>query len=68
MMNVQCAICDKIEDIDGDSLLAKRLRNRRITSYLCEPCHERISIKTKERHDTGNFQLYSSISKDKKRK
>lgn len=67
-MNVQCAICDKVEDIDGNSLLAKRLRNRRITSYLCEPCYERISIKTQERHDTGNFHLYSSISKKKNNK
>lgn len=65
-MNVQCAICDQIEDIDINSFQAKRLMNRRISSYLCNNCHDRIAEKTNKRHETGNFHLYSSKNKDKR--
>ncbi|SHF48468.1 YlaI family protein [Ornithinibacillus halophilus] len=57
-MQVKCVICDKIEEIDNDSLQAKRLRNRRIHMYLCTPCNERIKEKTILRHSTGKFQLF----------
>lgn len=67
-MNVQCAICDIVEDIDVNSSVAKRLMNRRSSSYLCQPCYDRITIKTKERHGTGNFNLYSSCNKDNSQK
>jgi len=59
-MKVQCVICDKIESIEDDCLRAKRLRNRKLNMYLCNPCHERISKRTKERHQTGNFHLYQN--------
>lgn len=57
-MQVKCVICDLIEDIDDHSLQAKRLRNRKIHMYLCQTCRERIHVKTKKRHATGNFRLF----------
>jgi uncharacterized protein YlaI len=56
-MQVKCAICDQVEDIEDNSLQAKRLRNRRIHMYLCAPCHERIGNNTKKRLATGQFRL-----------
>ncbi|WP_073981874.1 YlaI family protein, partial [Bacillus subtilis] len=49
MMRVKCSICDKIETIDDDTLIAKRLRNRPIHTYMCQECHDRIAKKTEER-------------------
>lgn len=57
-MEVQCAICDKIETIADDSYQAKRLMNRRVQSYLCKTCYDRITEKTMKRHESGNFKLY----------
>ncbi|TLS37677.1 YlaI family protein [Pseudalkalibacillus caeni] len=57
-MRVKCVICDKIEKIDNQSPLAKKLRNRPIHTYMCKECYERIENRTKERIDTGNFRLY----------
>lgn len=57
-MRVKCVICDKIESIDDETLLAKRLRNRPIHTYMCNSCNERIAEKTKARIETGNFRLY----------
>ncbi|WP_456275636.1 YlaI family protein [Bacillus sp. AK128] len=57
-MRVKCVLCDKIESIDDETLMAKRLRNRPIHTYMCNPCNERIEEKTKERLATGNFRLY----------
>lgn len=34
-MRVKCSICDKIEQIDDETLTAKRLRNRPIHTYMC---------------------------------
>jgi uncharacterized protein YlaI len=64
-MRVKCVLCDKIENINSDTLQAKRLRNRPIHTYMCEPCNERIADKTNNRIATGNFKLYrSSVKKD----
>ncbi|MBT2637287.1 MULTISPECIES: YlaI family protein [unclassified Bacillus (in: firmicutes)] len=64
-MRVKCVLCDKIENINSDTLQAKRLRNRPIHTYMCEPCNERIAEKTNNRIATGNFKLYRSrIKKD----
>ena len=60
LMRVKCVICDKIETIDDESLMAKRLRNRPIHTYMCKDCHERISEKTNARLETGNFRFYRS--------
>ncbi|WP_338469954.1 YlaI family protein [Niallia sp. XMNu-256] len=59
-MRVKCVICDKIENIKDDSYLAKRLRNRPIHTYMCQPCSDRITARTQERVETGNFHLYRS--------
>lgn len=65
-MQVQCVICDKVEDIQDSSLEAKRLLNRRNHIYLCDPCTKRISDKTIKRHETGNFKLYRDKKQRKK--
>ncbi|ART76201.1 YlaI family protein [Sutcliffiella horikoshii] len=57
-MRVKCVICDKIESIDDETLVAKRLRNRPIHTYMCDECSERIEKRTNERKATGNFKLY----------
>ncbi|MFC7392413.1 YlaI family protein [Scopulibacillus cellulosilyticus] len=57
-MRVKCIICDKIENIDDENIVAKRLRNRPIHTYMCEECHERIAERTKERWATGKFKIY----------
>lgn len=57
-MQVKCVLCDNVEGIDDYSLEAKRLRNKKINLYLCNKCHDRISEKTNQRHQTGNFRLY----------
>jgi uncharacterized protein YlaI len=57
-MKVQCVLCDKIDTIDDESLLAKRLRNRPIHTYMCPECYKRIEEKTKARLATGKFKLY----------
>jgi uncharacterized protein YlaI len=51
-------ICDKIESINDETLIAKRLRNRPIHTYMCDECSERIEKRTNERKATGNFKLY----------
>lgn len=61
-MRVKCVICDKIESIEDESFIAKRLRNRPIHTYMCQDCSSRISEKTKARIDTGNFKLYRTQS------
>ncbi|WLR53629.1 YlaI family protein [Mesobacillus subterraneus] len=64
-MRVKCVLCDKIENINSDTLQAKRLRNRPIHTYMCEPCNERIADKTNNRIATGNFKLYrTQVKKD----
>ena len=57
-MRVKCVICDKIESIDDETLVAKRLRNRPIHTYMGDECSERIEKRTNERKATGNFKLY----------
>ncbi|WP_059170004.1 YlaI family protein [Bacillus sp. FJAT-27445] len=57
-MRVKCVLCDTIETIPDESQEAKRLRNRPIHTYMCNPCHERITDRTNERIASGNFRLY----------
>lgn len=63
-MRVKCVICDKIENITDDSLVAKRLRNRPIHTYMCDECHNRIEAKTNVRIASGNFRLFRSVETD----
>jgi uncharacterized protein YlaI len=57
-MKVKCTICDKIDDLPGDSFKAKRLRNRQISMYLCKECHDRVTVNTNKRLKTGKFHLF----------
>lgn len=57
-MRVKCVLCDRTDTIDDESLLAKRLRNRPIHTYMCQECHDRIAEKTKARLATGKFRIY----------
>jgi len=61
-MRVKCVICDEIESIENESLIAKRLRNRPIHTYMCNECSERITEKTNARIETGNFKLFRTKS------
>lgn len=64
-MRVKCVLCDKIENINSDTLEAKRLRNRPIHTYMCDICNKRIAEKTNDRIATGNFKLYRTrVEKD----
>lgn len=45
-MRVTCFLCERVEEIDDNSLLAKRIRHRPLTAYLCPACHDRIAQKT----------------------
>ncbi|MCA0969416.1 YlaI family protein [Halobacillus litoralis] len=64
-MRVQCVICDTIEKIDSYCLQAKRLRNRRINTFMCGTCHERIAENTKKRLDSGQFKFHRERKKEK---
>ena len=57
-MRVKCVICDLVESIEDETLVAKRLRNRPIHTYMCSACHERITEKTNTRIATGKFRMY----------
>ena len=57
-MRVKCVICESINQLDDDSLSAKRLRNRPIHTYMCDSCRDRIAQKTEARIATGNFRFY----------
>ena len=50
-MRVKCVLCDTINHIDDHAFLAKRLRNRPIHTYMCQPCHDRITVRTMERQE-----------------
>ncbi|SEN64486.1 Uncharacterized protein YlaI [Amphibacillus marinus] len=63
-MDVKCPICDCVDQIDYDSPLAKRLRNRRKHLYLCQACTDRIGKNTKKRHETGAFKLFQEKKED----
>ncbi|MFK2824866.1 YlaI family protein [Bacillus sp. B190/17] len=59
-MRVKCILCEKVEKIDDQLLIAKKLRNRPIHTYMCTDCNERIAKKTQERIATGKFHVYRS--------
>lgn len=62
-MKVQCAICDDIYDFDDNSKKAKWLKSRRLRTFLCQTCDDRIRENTLKRKETGKFKLY----RDKKK-
>ena len=59
-MKVQCAICDRIDELSDDLPLAKKLRNRPIHTYMCPECHDRIRRKNKPSSSNGKFIFYKS--------
>jgi uncharacterized protein YlaI len=59
-MRVQCVICEAINQLPDDSPQAKKLRNRPIHTYMCNPCHDRIEENTRARLATGKFAFYKS--------
>ncbi|MYL32991.1 DUF2197 domain-containing protein [Pontibacillus yanchengensis] len=63
-MRVKCVLCDSVEKIDSNCLQAKRMRNRRIHTFMCSTCHDRIEEKTNARKSTGNFKLYREPVKE----
>ncbi|ADC48263.1 MULTISPECIES: YlaI family protein [Alkalihalophilus] len=63
-MRVKCVLCDKIDKIDDQLPLAKRLRNRPIHTYMCNECDERIRERTLERQASGNFTLTYKTEKE----
>ncbi|MCL6798531.1 YlaI family protein [Bacillus altitudinis] len=67
-MRVKCSLCEKLETINDDTLVAKRLRNRPIHTYMCDDCQQRIKVKTEARIKTGRFSLYQDPATKEKRK
>ncbi|GAA0494655.1 hypothetical protein GCM10008986_21600 [Salinibacillus aidingensis] len=63
-MKVKCILCDKVEKIAENSLLAKQLRKKRVMTYMCDTCRERIDNKTEKRLETGNYREYREKKKD----
>lgn len=59
-MRVKCVICETINELPDDSPQSKKLRNRPIHTYMCDPCHDRIEEKTLARLATGQFVFYKS--------
>jgi len=57
-MKVKCALCDKIETLDDNSLRAKNLRNRPIHTFMCKECDERITKRTIERFADKEYKVY----------
>lgn len=63
-MEVKCSLCEKIEELDDDSPLAKKLRNRPIHTYMCDECHKRVTERTKERFNNDNeYKVYHRMTK-----
>ncbi|WP_025026253.1 YlaI family protein [Caldalkalibacillus mannanilyticus] len=64
-MRVKCVLCNKIQEIDRDSVKGKRLRNHPLVTYMCEECNDRIRDKTEKRREEGTLKLPTfQIKKD----
>lgn len=46
-MKIKCMICDRVNEVEDQSLLAKKMRNKPLTSYICTECHDRVAENTK---------------------
>ncbi|MCF6093552.1 YlaI family protein [Microaerobacter geothermalis] len=55
-MRAQCVLCDKIVHIENESLLAKRLKNHPLLTYLCSPCTEKINHKLREKQSKKSVE------------
>ncbi|ENQ3104560.1 Uncharacterized protein YlaI [Bacillus sp. 491mf] len=63
-MRVKCILCDKVDSLNDEDPVAKRLRNRPIHTFMCKQCTDRIAERTLERQATGNFRLYRDKTVD----
>ncbi|SET86482.1 Uncharacterized protein YlaI [Salinibacillus kushneri] len=63
-MKVKCILCDQVEEVEETSLLAKKLRKRRVMTYMCDTCRDRIDKKTEERLAKGKYREYREKKKD----
>ena len=63
-MRVQCALCDKIDNIPDFSTTAKKLRNKPIRTYLCDECNTRITENTEARITTmpNFYSIYTKVN------
>ncbi|HEU5139887.1 MAG TPA: YlaI family protein [Bacillales bacterium] len=57
-MKVKCFLCDKVETLENESPLAKKLRNRPIHTYMCQECDKRIGERTIERFTDKEYKIY----------
>ncbi len=57
-MKLNCVLCNESHDIDDQTPIAKRLKNRPIHTYMCTKCHDRITEQTIKRWETGKFRVY----------
>ena len=57
-MRAKCMLCDRIDTLNDESPIAKRLKNRPIHTYLCDTCYDRITVRTIERWETGKFRIH----------
>lgn len=62
-MEVKCSLCESIEELDDESPLAKKLRNRPIHTYMCHECHQRITERTNERFKNTEYKVSHHVSK-----
>lgn len=63
-MEVKCCLCEQVTELDDNSPLAKKLRNRPIHTYMCEACHERITQRTKEHFNEQEYKIYHRMVKN----
>ncbi|KUP07663.1 hypothetical protein Q73_04840 [Bacillus coahuilensis m2-6] len=63
-MKVKCVICERIDTLQDENPLAKKLRNRPIHTYLCDECNDRIATKTKENRDPETYRLHHLLNKE----
>lgn len=64
-MDVECILCEKVDQIDESSLYAKQLKNNYLKLHLCQRCSERIKQKTEARIKTGKFRLFKQEKEEK---
>lgn len=63
-MEAKCSLCGRIDELDDESPLAKKLRNRPIHTYMCDECHKRVTERTKERFSNAKYKVYHRMSKN----
>lgn len=66
-MRLNCVLCNESHDINDQTPIAKRLRNRPIHTYMCPDCYDRITERTIMRMETGKYRIYhKEVQKNEK--